>query len=442
MTEYVYGIKKSGLSVIKLLKLQKKTFHCWDDDERIRKSLKKKFSKIHFTPIKNIDLEKYNNVYLTPGVSIFDEKFSKVSKSRIKRDLNLYHQNLKNEKVVAITGTNGKSTTTKLIGDIIKRKYKNTFVGGNIGDALCNSILNKSRFSYHVIELSSFQLETMKNFEPKISIILNISKDHLDRYKNFTDYISAKKNILNSKNKNINLISIDDKYSKKIFNDKKIKNKISFSLNNNSADIYYINGFIVDKYFHKCKSIKLTNISLDLSNNYNIQNILAAYIVCKYLKIPIKYFEESVKKFRGLPFRSSIIYNSKSKIIINNSKATNVNSALLTLDNKKNIFLILGGIAKKDDEFHKFNKYKKNIIKIYIYGESRSLIKRQVGLHKITKVLISLDYVVNNLWKDLSSFDSKATIIFAPACASFDQFENFEKRGNYFNKLIINKIKK
>ena len=442
MTEYVYGISKSGLSVIKLLTLQKKTFNCWDDDAGIRKSLKKKFSKLNFSPINNTDLEKYNNVYLTPGLSIFDEKFSKVSKSKIKRDLNLYNQNLKNEKVVAITGTNGKSTTTKLIGDIIKRKSKNTFVGGNIGDALCNSILHKSRFLYHVIELSSFQLETIKNFEPKISILLNLSKDHLDRYKNFNNYINAKKNILNSKNKNINLISIDDQYSKKIFNDNKIKNKISFSLNNNSADVYFSNGFIVDRYFYKHKIFKLNNISSDLSNYYNIQNILAAYIVCKYLKIPVKYFTESVIKFKGLPFRSSIIFNSKSKIIINNSKATNVSSALLTLNNKRNIHLILGGIAKKEDEFHHFNKYKDNIIKIYIYGKSRSLINRQIGLSKISKVLTSLDNVVNNLWKDLSSFDSKATIIFAPACASFDQFENFEKRGNYFNKLILNKIKK
>ena len=222
MTEYVYGLSKSGLSVIKLLKLQKKTFHCWDDNKKIRDSLKKKFLKLHLKQISTINLEKYNNIYITPGVSIFDEKFSKVSKSKIKRDLNLYYKNLKNEKVVAITGTNGKSTTTKLIGDLLKRKSKNTFVGGNIGDALCNSILHKSRFPYHVIELSSFQLETIKNFEPKISILLNLSKDHLDRYKNFKDYINAKKNIVNSKNKNINLISIDDKYCKKIFNDKKI----------------------------------------------------------------------------------------------------------------------------------------------------------------------------------------------------------------------------
>ena len=191
MTEYVYGLSKSGLSVIRLLRVQKKTFDCWDDSKKIRDSLKKKYSQLNFISTNNTNLEKYNNIYLTPGVSIFDKKFLEVSKSKIKRDLNLYYKNLKNEKILAITGTNGKSTTTKLIGDILKRKFKNTFVGGNIGNALCNSIVNKSRFLYHVIELSSFQLETIKNFEPKISIILNLSKDHLDRYKNF-NYLIVK----------------------------------------------------------------------------------------------------------------------------------------------------------------------------------------------------------------------------------------------------------
>ena len=441
MTEYVYGLSKSGLSVIKLLKLQKKTFHCWDDNKRIRDSLKKKFPKLNFTQINNINLKKYNNIYLTPGLSIFDEKVSKVSKSRIKRDLNLYYQNLKNEKVVAITGTNGKSTTTKLIGDIIKRKSKNTFVGGNIGDALCNSILHKSRFLYHVIELSSFQLETIKNFEPKISILLNISKDHLDRYKSFKNYITAKKNIFNTENNKLNLISLDDPYSKKIFNNKTIKNKISFSIKNINADIHYNKGYIVDQYFYKIKKIKLNDVSSDLQNNHNIQNILASYIVCKYLKIPIKFFLEAVKKFKGLPYRSKIIFNSKKKIIINNSKATNISSAISSLENKKNIYLILGGIAKENG-FEEFRKFKNSINKIYIFGKSRFLIKRQINLGKICKIYINLQDVINSLLKDLTFSNDKATIIFAPACSSYDQFKNFEKRGEFFNQLILNKMKK
>tara|TARA_B100000035_G_scaffold129434_1_gene110031 strand:- start:938 stop:2266 length:1329 start_codon:yes stop_codon:yes gene_type:complete len=442
MKDYVYGISKSGLSVIKLLKKQNKNFDCWDDSKKTRYLLKKKFKNLNLIPINKINLKNYNNIYVTPGISINDKKFSKAEKSKLKRDLNLYYENITTEKIIAITGTNGKSTTTKLIGDILKKSSKKVFVGGNIGEPLCNSILQKKLFFYHVVELSSFQLESIKNFEPKISIILNLAQDHLDRYENFTQYVEAKKNILKINSNNINLISIDDKFSKKIFNDINIKNKISFSLHNSNADIYYENGFIVDKYFSKFKKHKLQNISLDLSQTYNIQNMLAAYAVCKYLRIPIKFFNESIKNFKGLPFRSSIILNTKSKLIINNSKATNVASALFTLENKKNIFLLLGGIAKKGDEFEKFIKYKHDIKKIYIYGKSRLLIKKQMKLNSISEVYENLEGAFNNLWKHLEKFDGKATVIFAPACASFDQFENFEKRGDFFNKLVFKKIKK
>ncbi len=442
MKDYVYGISKSGLSVIKLLKIQNKNFDCWDDSKKTTYLLKKKFRNLNLIPINKTNLQNYNNIYVTPGISINDNKFSKVKKSKIKRDLNLYYENITAEKIIAVTGTNGKSTTTKLIGDILKNSSKKVFVGGNIGEPLCSSILQKKLFSYHVIELSSYQLETIKNFEPKISIILNLSKDHLDRYKNFAQYVKAKKNILNFNSQNINLISIDDIFSKKIFYDINIKNKISFSLKNTSADIYFEDGFIIDTYFSKYKKIKLHHISLDLSNKYNIQNILAAYVVCKYLRIPIKFFKESVKNFKGLPFRSSITLNTKSKIIINNSKATNVTSALLTLEDKKNIFLLLGGIAKKGDEFGKFVKYKHDIKKIYIYGKSRFFIKKQMKLHAISEVYESLEKALNHLWKHIDGFDGKATIIFAPACASFDQFENFEKRGEFFNRLVLKKIKK
>ena len=442
MKDFVYGISKSGLAVIKLLKKQDKNFECWDDNKKTRYLLKKKFKNLNLIPINKINLKNYNNIYVTPGISINDKKFSKAEKSKLKRDLNLYYENITTEKIIAITGTNGKSTTTKLIGDILKKSSKKVFVGGNIGEPLCNSILQKKLFFYHVVELSSYQLESINNFEPKISIILNLAQDHLDRYENFTQYVEAKKNILKINSNNINLISIDDKFSKKIFNDINIKNKISFSLHNSNADIYYENGFIVDKYFSKFKKHKLQNISLDLSQTYNIQNMLAAYAVCKHLRIPIKFFNESIKNFKGLPFRSSIILNTKSKLIINNSKATNVASALFTLENKKNIFLLLGGIAKKGDEFEKFIKFKNDIKKIYIYGKSRLLIKKQMKLNSISEVYENLEGAFNNLWKHLERFDGKATVIFAPACASFDQFENFEKRGDFFNKLVFKKIKK
>ena len=440
MTDYVYGLNKSGVSVVKLLQKKKKIFDCWDDDKKKRNLLKKEFPNLKYTKISKANFKKYKNLYLTPGVSIFDKKFIGFNQLKFQRDLNLYYQNLQNEKIVAITGTNGKSTTTKLIGDLLRQKYKNTFVGGNIGEPLCNSIITKKKYSHHVVELSSFQLEVIEKFNPKISILLNISKDHLDRYKSLKDYISAKKNIFSMGKKNINLISLDDRYSNKIFNDNYIKNKISFSTKNKKANVYFKEGYIIDCYFYKNNKFKLSNISPDLTNNYNLQNILVTYIVCRFLKIPIKFFKNSIKKFKGLPYRSTIIYKSNTKLIINNSKATNISSALVTLENKKNIYLILGGIAKEDG-FDQFKKFQKNINQVYIYGKSRSLINKQVNLFKISKIFINLNQVINCLWRDISLYGEKSTIIFAPACASFDQFKNFEQRGSHFNKLIFNKIK-
>ena len=440
MSDYIYGLNKSGISVIELLNKQKKIFECWDDKKNIRDLVNKNYINLKLKKINKKKINHYNNIYLTPGISLNDIRFKNISKSKIKRDLNLYYESIKNEKIVAITGTNGKSTTTKLIGEILKKKYKKTFVGGNLGEPLCNSIKNKIKYTHHVVELSSFQLETIKNFNPNISILLNLSKDHLDRYKNLKNYISAKKNILNNGTKNINLISIDDRYSKRIFDNNKIKNKISFSKKNIIADIYYRNGYLVDNYFYKSKKTKLLNLSSDLHASYNIQNILVAYIVCKFFKIPIKFFNQSIKNFRGLPYRSITIYNSNSKLIINNSKATNINSALSTLENKKNIYLILGGIAKENG-FEKFCKFQNEIKQIYIYGKSRFLINNQLNLSKISKIKKTLDRVIDILWNDISKNNDKVTIIFAPACTSFDQFENFEKRGAYFNQLIFKKIK-
>ena len=133
---------------------------------------------------------------------------------------------------------NGKSTTTKLVGDILKKSNLKTFIGGNIGRPLCYNFLSKKKFSYNVLELSSFQLETIKNLNTKISVLLNLSIDHMDRYKNMSDYILQKKNIFSKNIDGYNLISVDDKYSLKISKSKSIKNKITFSIFNSDADIY------------------------------------------------------------------------------------------------------------------------------------------------------------------------------------------------------------
>ncbi len=437
----VYGLEKSGKSIIFLLHNQNKKFKVWDDNKLVRKSFKKKYgAEILIKPTKK-NLNFFKKVFVSPGITIRQKIFQLKNKSfEVNRDLNLYYENLVNQKIIAVTGTNGKSTTTKLIGDILKENKIEAFVGGNIGEPLCDAFIKDKKYNYHVIELSSFQLETIKNFNADISIITNLSSDHLDRYDNITDYINQKKNIITKIG--VNLFSIDDKYSKKIFLQKKIKNKISFSLKDKCADFYIGEGYILDNYFKKGRKLFLKNISDDLKEDFNNQNILISYICSKLFKLKQKSFFKVVKNFRGLPFRSSIIFNNTKLKIINNSKSTNINSTLNSIKNNKRIYLILGGVAKEKN-FETLLDYKDRIISVYVFGKSRLLIEKK--LNKIMKVksFKKLNFVIKQIFIDLNNNSSsrKSCILFAPGCTSFDQYKNFEERGKNFSDLIRKYIK-
>ncbi len=437
--EFIYGLNKTGISLIKLLKKYKKNYRLWDDNKEIRNKLKKIYKEnIFIKPLKK-NLNNFKNIYVSPGITIRQEKFQiKNKRNKLKRDLNLYFSNITNEKIVSITGTNGKSTSTKLIGDLLKKKKFDTFVGGNIGEPLCNSLIKKKKYKYHVIELSSFQLETINNFNSHISVITNISNDHTDRYINISDYVNQKKKIIS--NSGYNLISIDDKYSKKIFYKKDNLTKISFSTLNPDANIFINEKLIKDNYFYKNKNIYLKNISKNLNGSFNLQNIIILYICSKILKISEKYFFQVISTFRGLPFRSQIICDNKKYLIVNNSKSTNLNSTITLLDNYEKVYLILGGIAKEKN-FDIINKYKSKIICSYIYGKSASLIQNKIKNKIKTKKFKFLKNVIKELSNDLKFVKIKSIILFTPACSSYDQFKNFEERGNLFNNYIKKELK-
>jgi len=434
----IYGLQKSGISIINYFENKKIKFKIWDDNPIVRKAIKKNYNKNYFFDIKKDNLNNFEKIFVSPGISLRQKKFQiKNISKKVNRDLNLYISNLTNQKIVAITGTNGKSTTTKLIGDILKKNKIQTFVGGNIGEALCNAFLLKKKYNVHVIELSSFQLETIKSLDSKISVITNLSGDHLDRYKGINDYINQKKNII-SKN-GINLISIDDIYSRKIYNHKKFKNKISFSLVDKSADFFANDDYILDNYFKKGRKLFIKKISKDLEGHFNIQNILIAYICSKILKLPETNFLKVIKTFKGLPFRSSTIFTNKKLKIVNNSKSTNLNSTVNTVENYNNIYLILGGIAKEKN-FEILLKYKNKISRVYTYGKSGSFIEKKLKKELVVKRFANLKSVIKKTLEDIKKNSNKSTILFAPACSSYDQYKNFEERGMHFNKLIKNSL--
>ena len=439
---FVYGLGKSGISTIKYFNIKKIHFHCWDDESLTRKKVKKHFAKIKLINPSKINLNHYENIILSPGISYNKKQFKYVKnkKNKFKRDLNIYLENIFDSNIIAITGTNGKSTTTKLVGNLFKKNNITSFVGGNIGKPLLNAFFNKKNFTHHVIELSSFQLEFINTFNPKVSILLNLSRDHLDRYKNYQNYINQKKKIFSKNDLGYNIISIDDEESNKIYKKFKSKNKISFSIYNSSANIYYKEGYIYDKYFFKNKKVLVNKISPDLIGEYNYQNILATYIVSRIFKISEYVFLQTIKNYIGLPHRSKVIKKNSKFTIINNSKATNIESTYNSLMSYNNVYLILGG-REKEKDFRKIIKLNKRIKKAFVFGESANRIYNQLNPKINVLKFKTLKQIVLNISEELKNNHEKVTILFAPACTSYDQYQNFEERGKHFVELANKYLK-
>ena len=440
--KYIYGLNKSGLSLINHLSKTSESFIAWDDNEKKRQKISLTFKDIVFKHPEDLNLSKVKEAFITPGISLNDKKILRLRDKKINlyRDLEFYSKLLSNQEVIAITGTNGKSTTTKLIGDVIKSNKLNCFVGGNIGRPLVDFKNINDDSNYHVIELSSFQLESAPSFYSHISILLNISHDHLDRYHTIDNYIHAKEKILNNNKENYNIISTDDDYCRDIFCSSNHLNNIPISTSKPiKKGVFFIDDKIYDQYFFDKKITTINKISQSLTGKFNSQNILAAYTVSQILGLDVNIFLEIIGSFIGLPHRLERIINNNNLEVINNSKATNLDSTIKSISNYKNIYLIIGGQAKEKN-FSSLINFKKNIIKCYIIGESSDFIYKQLNSSIDSKKSLHLADALNEIFIELSSSKIKSTILFSPGCSSFDQFKNFEDRGNKFKKLVMKEM--
>jgi len=434
--KYIYGLNKSGQSIIDYLDSINENYYCWDDDVGIRKKVKNFNKTIRLADPLNLNLTLINECFLTPGISLNDKKIDILKKNNINifRDLELYSRLTKDKKIIAITGTNGKSTTTKLISDVFRLNNIKNFTGGNIGLPLLDFKKMKNKIKFHVIELSSFQLESFISFNPFISILLNIYPDHLDRYKNFDEYALQKERIINFNKDGFNIVSIDDLKTRNIYNKNKDK-IIPISNKFIKKGIFFQDSCIIDNYFANNDIINIPSVSSSLFGSFNFQNILAAYTVVKILALDVKNFIEIIKNFKGLPHRLEKIFENKFFQVINNSKATNIEASIKSIINYENVYLILGG-RKKENDFSKILNYKKKINKIYLIGESAISISNQLKNEIRCEICNTLEIAVKKYFLDIKQVDRFHTLLFAPACTSFDQFKNYEDRGDQFRTLI------
>ena len=417
----IYGMGKTGFSAAKFLIKQKAKIFCWDDNKKIRKKIKKldlPLSKFWL----NKDL--VDNIVISPGIDVNKCKIKNYLKknfSKIITDIDIFFELNKSAKIIAITGTNGKSTTCKIIEKILNTAGHKAKTVGNIGSPIL-SFNNIKKKYFYILELSSYQLQYSKVVRFKHAAILNISPDHLDRHKNIKKYVEVKSKIFLSQEKSdYTYINSTNKHSstiKRIFKRKKIK-----------SNLIEINTSMLKSIYTKIKSH-------NFKSQGNIENLAFAYSIVKKLKINDKIIIKAINNFKGLPHRQKIIFLNNKITCVNDSKATSFDACLQSLSVFSKIYWIVGGIPKKNDTFN-INKISKNITKAYIIGRSTNFfvkkIKNKVSYKISNTIGKAVKYIFNDIKKEK---DSRLTILFSPGAASYDQFKNFEERGNYFNKLI------
>ncbi len=406
----IYGLGKSGISSFRFLR-NKADIYLFDD---LKNTHPKQISKQKLLRIK------FDIIIISPGINIFNcklSKFLKLNKKKIYTDLDVFFTFYKN-KCITITGTNGKSTTAKILYEVLKDQKKDVRLIGNIG----NPPLNEKKISKNtifVIEASSYQLDYSQLFSSKYSIILNIKPDHLERHKTLQNYVDAKFKLLDSQSKSC----------------------LAFVKSN---DVLILRKLRNKKF--NCKIIKVNtkknyNDFLEIKNEYfltesNRENLSFIIELAKKLKLKNYLLQKTIKNFKGLKYRQQIIIQKKYLTIINDSKSTSFSSSVGILKKDSNILWLLGGIYKKGDKLELKKKDISNVT-AFIYGENKNFFNKQLRSKVKFKNYKNLEDAVKNVFSIIKKKRFvKYTILFSPCAASFDRFKNFEERGLYFNRLV------
>ena len=409
----IYGFGKSGISSLKFLKKKNQCFIFDDDKKKINNDYKSFF--ISKSKLLN---NNFDYIVISPGININKCQLSNYLKKNQKKvitDLDIFYKFNPEVLTITITGTNGKSTTSKLLYEILNNHNYDVRLTGNIGNPILKEV-KVTKKTIFVIEASSYQLAYSKYFKSNFSLIINISPDHLERHNTMKNYALSKLKCVTKQNENDIALVTNNNLLKELLRSKNVKSKIIFVNKNKYA---YLKNRLTNKNF---------------VNSANFQNLNFLFELSKYMKLNLKTVLITINNFKPLKFRQEVIYNSKYLKIINDSKSTTLSSTIPFLETNEKIFWILGGLFKKGDKFNLNKKYFKNL-EAYIYGKDRYIFSK---LFK-NKFKVNLSKDLKNTLKLIPKFKNrrpKVTVLFSPSAASFDQYKNFEDRGRKFNMLI------
>ena len=335
--------------------------------------------------------------------------------------------------IIAVTGSNGKSTVVELVNLIFNKKYNNVMLGGNIGISFCMNIYKELKNDIkpiHILELSSFQLQNIHTFKPKLSCILNITRDHIKRHGNFENYCIDKLKIVKNSDKNSYIVfNQDDAILNKFFNQN--REAIPFSIKNISNNLYTKSNKI---YCSKSNKQIINQKNTNIPGLHNLSNMMAAIQIAKLYKINNKLIKSAVEEFKPLRHRMEILNINSNITFINDSKGTNLVSTLAaveSIDNKT--LLILGGYSDENINIDTIKKIssKDYIYKIVCYGKIGETVSKEIEKSNYKKIFS--DAVLYAI----KSAIPNSTLLLSPGFKSFDQFSSFEERGNTFKNIVF-----
>ena len=377
-------------------------------------------------------------IVISPGVPTLTPEVVRVRAlgMPVVGELELASRFLKGQ-VIAITGSNGKTTTTTLVGEILKAAGMPTLVGGNIGTPVIELVVESTPETWNVLEVSSFQLETIETFRPQIAVVLNITPDHLDRHKTFENYAAAKARITERQDlESFLVLNAEDKATQMVA--AKTKAQIFwFSLRRPIKQGAFVHGKnVVFLPKEGAKGVPVMPVSeITLKGSHNVENVLAAVTVARLAGVPVEVIREVVKSFKAVEHRLELVRERNGVVYYNDSKATNVDAAMKAVASfPKGIHLILGGKDKDSDYGVMAPLLRERVKVVYTIGSAAEKIGGAlVGVVKMVEAE-TLGHAVATAAAAAVKGD---VVLLAPACASFDQFESYEHRGRAFRELVM-----
>jgi UDP-N-acetylmuramoylalanine--D-glutamate ligase len=390
--------------------------------------------------IPSLLLDQVDLVVISPGVptNTIPARYVDRKDGEVIGEIELAYRFLKG-RIVGITGSNGKTTTTTLIGEILKEAGIPTLVGGNIGTPLLSLAESSNEDTWTVVELSSFQLETIRDFRPNVGLCLNVTPNHLDRYDFFADYAAAKHRLfMNQTADDVAVLNADDEITASWARGLKA-NIVLFSVNRELDEGMFLRGRDLVCRSTGKEKVLTTRDDIFLRGLHNVENVLASLAAGLACGASPDSMRETIRNFKGVEHRIEFVAEIEGVRFYNDSKATSVDATSKALealsDGEGKTVLILGGRGKNAPYQPLVDLIESSVRKIVVIGEDGDNIVSQLADHaEIIRAGSMQDAVI----KSLDSAKSGDAVLLAPACASFDMFNSFEERGTVFKREVLN----